>query len=164
MAEQGFPNPAFLGRRMGTEGNLLRWLGNKANGRLLLHDIEEGQKKLMAEEDGRPRGLVAAAGRLLTVPAASLVSRVSSTSSKPSIHSSSGEGGSSDSSNDNGSSALGSALSAALKAAEEMSRQMDDPAFSNIPVPTIYYGGLPAPIPAGGLAGQQADYCPSRRA
>lgn len=45
-----------------------------------------------------------------------------------------------------------SALSGLVAALQDAGRLLSDPAFADVPVPTIYLGGLPAPIPAGGCA------------
>lgn len=144
-------------------------------GRLLLHSLDESQEQQDVEQL-RPRAwlgqrpaLTAAApcaDRATTCPASAAGSPGSpgSGSEEPS---SSGHGGNSQPGpaappssggspggqpdGGSGSSQPSSAgpLSGLVAALQDASRMVGEPAFADVPVPTIYLGGLPAPIPAG---------------
>lgn len=124
--------------------DLFRSVEAKANGRLLLHGIEAAHEQTGGRLTGRPRGWLAAAavgggGGGGGADAAS--------GGNPPAGSAGSAGGARPGAG--GSTGPHSSLSALVAAIQDAGRLLGDPAFRDVPVPAVYLGGLPAPIPAG---------------
>lgn len=112
--------------------SFLGLLDNKAQGRLLLHDIADARQEIAASASrARPRGWLTSfawgggvARAVDHSPPNAAVGPPPTTSSSP---------------------------SSAIVQAPDLS------AFDYVPVPTVYIGLLPAPIPAGAVASPAAD-------
>ena len=133
----GCEAPEAPGRPI-TWSQLWGCLGHKANGRLLLTHIGDRQRELTSGRTQHPRP-----GRPWCPPAPLAVAgRAAAGAAGDSQTAHAASSGTS-------SSSLSSSLAAVSSMMQDLHRTLQDPAFHDVPVPTVYLGKLAAPIPAG---------------